>query len=116
MYRCSSLAGVAFFDTDFTQTVRALSYLIQSYTDTVQMCQRFYLFEPITTAILLACCSFVHVLRVYAIHDQNRMVLGIMSALLAVQIVVTGICCGFYRCERLFPFRVPPFPWLASNQ
>ena len=68
-----------------------------------QMCQRFYLFEPICTAILLACCSFVHVLRVYAIHDQNRKVLGVMSALLAVQIVVTGICCGFYRCKRLIP-------------
>ena len=69
------------------------------------MCQRFYLFEPICTAILLACCSFVHVLRVYAIHDQNRKVLGVMSALLAVQIVVNGICCGFYRCERLSPSR-----------
>ncbi|KZV61034.1 hypothetical protein PENSPDRAFT_659197 [Peniophora sp. CONT] len=79
------IVGVAFFDTDFSQS----------------MCQNFYLFEPICTAILLACCSFVHVMRVYAIHDQNRRVLGIMSALLAVQIVVTAICCAFYRSVPL---------------
>lgn len=80
-----TIVGVAFFDTKFTQA----------------QCQKFYLFEPICTAILLALCSAVHVIRIHAIYERNRSVLAGMGALLAIQIVVTAICCGFYRSVPL---------------
>jgi len=79
------VVAVAFFDTKFTQ----------------QTCGKFYLFEPICTAVLLAATSAVHVIRVHAIYGKNRPVLTGMSALYAVQIVVTAICCGFYRSVPL---------------
>jgi hypothetical protein len=63
------------------------------------MCQKFYLFEPICTAFLLAAASAVHVIRINAIYDKNKGILGVMSLLFAIQVVVTAICCGFYRCE-----------------
>jgi hypothetical protein len=62
-----------------------------------QTCSHFFLFEPICTAVLLAICSAVHVIRIHAIYDKSRNVLTLMSALFAVQIIVTAICCGFYR-------------------
>jgi hypothetical protein len=82
------------------------------------MCDNFYLFEPICTAILLAICSgrsmpwqrlhvhshappVIHCIRIHAIYDQDRKVLAVMGSLTAVQIVVTAICCGFYRCESM---------------
>lgn len=43
----------------------------------------------------------VHVIRIYGIYEKSRAVLFGMSSLFAVQIVVTAICCGFYRCERI---------------
>ncbi|KAI0317502.1 hypothetical protein OF83DRAFT_1163904 [Amylostereum chailletii] len=79
------VVGVAFFDSNWS----------------LPMCQKFYLFEPICTAILLACCSAVHVIRIYAIHDRSRSLLLAMSGLLTVQIVVTGICCAFFRSVPL---------------
>ncbi|TFK28081.1 hypothetical protein FA15DRAFT_665869 [Coprinopsis marcescibilis] len=79
------VVAVAFFDTKWTQ----------------QMCQQFFLFEPICTAILLAAASSVHVIRINAIYENNRGILGIMSLLFAVQVVVTAICCGFYRAVEL---------------
>lgn len=83
-----------------------------------QACQKFFLFEPICTAILLAAASgrlplisilcfpfwrfpllsAVHVIRIHAIYDMNRSVLLGMSALFAVQVVVTAVSCAFYRC------------------
>jgi hypothetical protein len=77
------VVAVAFFDTKWTQ----------------EMCQKFFLFEPIATAILLAGASSVHVIRIKAIYEHNRGILGVMSVLFALQVVVTAICCGFYRCE-----------------
>ena len=65
----------------------------------LQRCQKFFLFEPICTAVLLAICSMVHVIRIHAIYDKNKKILAGMSSLLAVQIVVTAICCGFFRSE-----------------
>lgn len=47
----------------------------------------------------------VHVIRVHAIHDKSRSVLGVMGALLGVQIVITAISCGFFRCTSCFPVR-----------
>lgn len=73
--------AVAFFDTNFSQN----------------SCSHFYLFEPICTAILLAAASAVHVIRIHAIYDKNRAVLFGLGALFAIQVVVTGIACGFYR-------------------
>jgi hypothetical protein len=80
-----TIVGVAFFDTKWT----------------IDQCNHFYLFEPICTAILLAVCSAVHVVRIHAIYDQKRSVLSIMGALFAAQVVVTAICCGFYRVTPL---------------
>jgi hypothetical protein len=79
------VVAVAFFDTKWSQST----------------CEKFFLFEPICTAILLAMTSAVHVIRMYAIYDKNRTVLGVMSILYAIQIVVTAICCGFYRSVPL---------------
>ncbi|KAI8986111.1 hypothetical protein BD414DRAFT_487693 [Trametes punicea] len=80
-----TIVGVAFFDTKWSQA----------------QCSHFFLFEPICTAILLAACSLVHVIRIHAIYDKSRNVLYGMGALLALQIVVTAICCGFYRSTPL---------------
>jgi hypothetical protein len=63
------------------------------------MCHKFFLFEPICTAILLAVCSLVHVIRIHAIYEKSRAVFTPMASLLALQIVVTAICCGFYRSK-----------------
>ncbi|KAJ7505364.1 hypothetical protein B0H11DRAFT_1978308 [Mycena galericulata] len=80
-----AIVAVAFFDTTWS----------------IETCQKFYLFEPICTAILLAACSAVHVIRIHAIYDRNRAVLMGMGSLFALQIVVTAVCCGFYRSVPL---------------
>lgn len=79
------IVAVAFFDTKWPQST----------------CQNFYLFEPICTAILLVATSAIHVIRIHAIYDKNRTILYAMGSLFAVQIVVTAICCGFYRSVPL---------------
>ncbi|TFK40563.1 hypothetical protein BDQ12DRAFT_679674 [Crucibulum laeve] len=79
------IVAVAFFDTKWTQDA----------------CQKFYLFEPICTAVLLAATSAVHVIRIHAIYEKNRSILYVMSALFAIQVVVTAVCCGFYRSVPL---------------
>jgi hypothetical protein len=80
-----AVVAVAFFDTKWPQSA----------------CQRFFLFEPICTAILLAAASAVHVIRIHAIYDMNRSVLLGMSALFAIQVVVTAVSCAFYRTVPL---------------
>ncbi|KAK7056746.1 hypothetical protein VNI00_002463 [Paramarasmius palmivorus] len=80
-----TIVAVAFFDTKWSQAT----------------CQKFFLFEPICTAILLAAASVVHVIRVHAIYERSRGVLMGMGSLFAVQVVVTAICCGFYRSVPL---------------
>ncbi|EIW59210.1 uncharacterized protein TRAVEDRAFT_147114 [Trametes versicolor FP-101664 SS1] len=80
-----TVVGVAFFDTKWSQA----------------QCSHFFLFEPICTAILLAACSLVHVIRVNAIYEKSRNVLFGMGGLLAFQVVVTAICCGFFRSTPL---------------
>jgi hypothetical protein len=52
------------------------------------MCNKFYLFEPITTMVLVTLCSAVHVVRVHAIYDKSRAVLGGLGAVLLVQVSV----------------------------
>ena len=65
-----SPSAVAFFDTKFT----------------LDMCANFYLFEPITTMVLVSLCSVVHVIRVHAIYDKSRAILGGLGAVLLVQV------------------------------
>lgn len=79
------IVGVAFFDTAWSRSA----------------CQKFFLFEPICTAFLLAACSVVHVIRIHGIYDKNRPVLHGMSALLALQVVVTAVSSAFYRSVPL---------------
>ncbi|KAF8195423.1 hypothetical protein BJ912DRAFT_956925 [Pholiota molesta] len=81
------IVAVAFFDTKWSP----------------EQCQRFYLFEPIATAVLLAATSAVHVIRIHAIYDAKRPILILMSALYALQIVMTGVASGFYRSVPLLP-------------
>lgn len=50
---------------------------------------------------MLAICSIVHVIRIHAIYEKKRPILNLMGALLAVQVVVTAICCGFYQSMRM---------------
>jgi hypothetical protein len=75
------IVAVAFFDTKFTR----------------EMCNKFYLFEPICTMILIALCSSVHVIRIHAIYDKSRPILAGLAALLLVQIAVMAVCSAFYR-------------------
>lgn len=76
-----TVVGVAFFDTAFT----------------LDMCTKFYLFEPICTMILIALCSAVHVLRIHAIYDKSRPILAALGALLLIQVAVMAVSSGFYR-------------------
>lgn len=80
-----TIVGVAFFDTKWSQT----------------QCSHFFLFEPICTAVLLAACSLVHVIRIHAIYEKSRNILYTMGGLLGLQIVITAICCGFFRLTPL---------------
>jgi len=80
-----TIVAVAFFDTKFS----------------LSQCSHFFLFEPICTAILVSVCSVVHVIRVHAIYGKSRQVLAGMSALLALQIIVMAVTCGFYRVMPL---------------
>jgi len=75
------IVAVAFFDTQFTSS----------------MCQSFYLFEPICTAVLVVLCSIVHAIRIYAIYDKNMTMLGGLGALLLVEVAMMAVACAFYR-------------------
>jgi hypothetical protein len=50
---------------------------------------------------VIKCSSVVHVIRIHAIYDKSRTVLFGLGSLYAAQIVVTAICCAFYRCGLL---------------
>jgi len=50
------------------------------------MCSKFYLFEPVTTMVLVSLCSAVHVIRVHAIYDKSRAILGGLGAVLLLQV------------------------------
>ena len=50
---------------------------------------------------VIKCSSVVHVIRIHAIYDNRRAVLYCLGALYGAQIVVTAICCAFYRCALL---------------
>lgn len=75
------IVAVAFFDTKFTAS----------------MCQSFYLFEPIVTAVLITLCSIVHAIRIYAIYDKNMTLLGSLGVYLLFQVAVMAVSTAFYR-------------------
>lgn len=75
------IVAVAFFDTKWT----------------TEMCQKFFLFEPIVTAILVSIAAAVHLIRIRAIYDRSNEITGILGALLLLQIVMMGVACGFYH-------------------
>lgn len=61
------------------------------------MCQRFYLFEPIMTAILVSTCSAVHLVRIRAIYDKSNTITGLLGGLLCLQVALMAVACGFYH-------------------
>jgi hypothetical protein len=67
-----------------------------------------------TVAAVLNNFPVVHTIRIHGIYDKDRSVLYGMSFLLALQIVVTAICCAFYRCEFDFPSSLVPRLTLQS--
>ena len=79
------VTGVMFFSTTVTQ----------------ETCKSFWPYEPICTAILIGVASAVHVIRVSAIYDNDNRVRSLLGGLFAFQVVVTAICCGFYRSVHL---------------
>jgi len=91
-----AIVAVAFFDTKFTST----------------QCDRFYLFEPICTAILLSLCSLVHAIRISAIYPGNKLVKWGMFSLLGHQVVAMAITCGFYRP---MPLKFPASPSFSGQ-
>lgn len=42
-----------------------------------------------------------HTIRITAIYERNREIMTGLSALLTIQIVITAVACGFYRCKCL---------------
>jgi len=79
------VVAVAFFDRNWTQA----------------MCQRFFIFEPVCTAILLAAASAVHVIRIRALYQDERHVISAMDILYGIQLAFTAVCCGSYRSVPL---------------
>ena len=51
----------------------------------------------------------IHVIRIHAIYDKSRPILYAMGSLFALQIVLTGIACGFYHCTFTFAQMYSPF-------
>ncbi|KZO96528.1 hypothetical protein CALVIDRAFT_598443 [Calocera viscosa TUFC12733] len=79
-------------------TIVAVAFFDQWSTD---MCQQFYLFEPVTTAILMGLCSLSLLIRLTAVYDKSRIVMFGLGALLAAQVVADAVCCGFYQVMPL---------------
>lgn len=84
-----------------------------------QFVQPFFSPPPLVSAIsaseikVLIWTTVVHVIRISAIYDKSRTVLYGMGSLLAAQIVVTAVCCGFYMCMGNSP--ILTHPWGSLN-
>ncbi|CAE6483843.1 unnamed protein product [Rhizoctonia solani] len=76
-----TIVAVAFFDTKWP----------------AERCQSFYLFEPIVTMCLISLCSVVALIRLHAIFDHSKAVLGGLGILLSLQVGIMAACCAFYR-------------------
>lgn len=109
--------GVAFFDSAWSRSVSSCSpghdvhsILFRLVNDSSCSSPSVLLFSWVLVRVcgsldqpllgsITAFTPVVHAIRIHGIYDKNRSVLYGMSALLALQVVVTAICCGFYRCE-----------------
>lgn len=40
-------------------------------------------------------------IRLYAIFDKSKLVMGVLGGLLLIQVIVQAICCGFYQVVPL---------------
>ncbi|KAG8737035.1 hypothetical protein FRC11_002257 [Ceratobasidium sp. 423] len=76
-----TVVAVAFFDTKWS----------------FDRCKSFYLFEPIVTMCLVSLCSVVALIRLHAIFDHSKAVLGGLGMLLLLQVGIMAACCAFYR-------------------
>jgi hypothetical protein len=111
--------GVAFFDSAWSQSV-CRSFLHRNVNPIFfRRVEPFSFLSPYaprsswphvpvrlfatTVAAVMTISSVVHTIRIHGIYDKSRSVLYGMGLLLAFQVVVTGICCAFYRCEFCFP-------------
>ncbi|KAG8985323.1 hypothetical protein FRB94_004191 [Tulasnella sp. JGI-2019a] len=79
------ITSVAFFDTTWT----------------AERCSQFYLFEPICTVFLMSVASASLAVRLYAVFDRSKLVMGVLGGLLFLQIVAMGVCAGFYKVVPL---------------
>ncbi|VDC06025.1 unnamed protein product [Peniophora sp. CBMAI 1063] len=81
-------------------------------------CHRFYLFEPIWSACVLALCSVVHIIRLTAVYDRSRRILCSMSAFGVVQVILTAACSAFFRPLPLLEGQgcvtVPKANWVGT--
>jgi len=66
-----------------------------------QMCKKFYLFEPICTAVLLSMCGVAHAVRISAIFDKSIAVLGVLGAGTFAMATAMGVGSAFYRREYI---------------
>ncbi|KAK0464586.1 uncharacterized protein EV420DRAFT_1517048 [Desarmillaria tabescens] len=78
-----TIVGVAFFDTNWSSS----------------SCEKFYLFEPICTAILLAAASAVHVLRIHAYLRQESSTVPLLEG----QGCIAGIKDNWVGVYWVFP-------------
>ncbi|KAF9510983.1 hypothetical protein BS47DRAFT_1347305 [Hydnum rufescens UP504] len=78
-----------------------VTYLDPNFSES--SCRRFYLFEPIMTAVLMMLSSSALVIRASAIYEQSLRVKIPLSALLLVQFAVHFASCFFYRIVPLKP-------------
>ena len=78
------------------------------------MCESFFLFEPLVTAIPVSVCAGVHLIHVRAIYAKDNNLTIILGALLLLQVVLMGVACRFYRGASI-PAPFQPFVVLMSS-
>ncbi|KAG8848945.1 hypothetical protein FRB96_000966 [Tulasnella sp. 330] len=96
-----TITAVAFFDTDFS----------------LARCNKFYLFEPICTVVLMCVASASLAVRLYAVYDRSKLVMGLLGGFLFLQIVAMGVCTAFYKVVPLATgqgcIAGPQFNWVG---
>jgi hypothetical protein len=95
--RCLWIVGVSLVFVRRVKSFSCLSpYALRSFSQRAQV--RFLFSYSIESLAINLPSPAVHVIRIHGIYDKNRSVLYGMSALLALQVVVTAISSAFYRC------------------
>jgi len=46
-----------------------------------------------------------HAIRITAIYDRKREIMTGLGALLTIQIAITAVACGFYRCKCRYHYQ-----------